>query len=328
MTWNIKLSKKNKRVLSSFMVKERLYDFLTGKLDPEVRNQVEEIIKFDRDLQQDLNHLKKAQDYTKSLTSIQVHPDLVEELIEQSGIVSEISQKVAFERWPQSLKWGLEAFVVIAVMISLLTVLPLEKVSEFIQRQNPQVILAEIEMRKDAVNLEVAEESAQFVDEGAGGTAVTVAQDSAKPVIAVPTPIAENTPVEVKPVVPEKAVAPVVKAPVDNRPAAATEETKPVATTGVLYRGTIAVTNVEVTGPKITEKIATLGGRKAGSVELGWKKSPNSMYYHFTIPEAKYEDLVSFLATYGNAKIQKEKHPRIMPDGIIRLIISVEEAAQ
>ncbi|MNL61807.1 hypothetical protein D3C87_1857750 [compost metagenome] len=51
------------------------------------------------------------------------------------------------------------------------------------------------------------------------------------------------------------------------------------------------------------------------------------MYFHFTLPEAKYAELEAFLATYGKARIGKEKHPRVMPDGIIRLILTVDEAS-
>lgn len=61
-------------------------------------------------------------------------------------------------------------------------------------------------------------------------------------------------------------------------------------------------------------------------MELGWKKTPTSSYYHFTIPQAKYDDLIAFLSIYGKPVIAKEKHPRVMPDGILRLIVTVDEA--
>lgn len=306
------------------MVKESLYDFMIGDIDPDLRPLVEDAVKFDKNIQSELAHLKQAQDYVESLSQIKVDMNVVEDVIEQSGIISEVSQKVAFERWPQSLKWGLEAVVVIAVMVSLLTVLPLEKVSEYMQQRDPQIILAEIDAKKDPSTLETADEPAQFVDEGAATTPSVVAQKEKSPPSATPTPtqtpaIAESQPTPKPSETPAQADKAVV--PVD-----VAAEGK--VSVGSLYRGDLAVTNVEVIGPKITEKIANLGGRKAGSVELGWKRTPGSLYYHFTIPEAKYEDLVSFLGTYGSPKIQKEKHPRVMPDGIIRLIITVEEADQ
>jgi hypothetical protein len=104
----------------------------------------------------------------------------------------------------------------------------------------------------------------------------------------------------------------------------------PMGTAGVgyLYRGTISITNIEAVEPKITEKIEALGGRKAGSVELGWKKTENSLYYHFTIPEARYTELLTFLSTYGTPKFSKKKHSRVMPDGIIRLIFNVDEKSK
>lgn len=80
--------------------------------------------------------------------------------------------------------------------------------------------------------------------------------------------------------------------------------------------------------PKITEKIIELGGRKAGEVDIGWKKSDTTYYYHFTLPEAKYSELIAFLSEYAKTELTKEKHPRVMPDGIIRLIITLDEKKQ
>ncbi len=83
--------------------------------------------------------------------------------------------------------------------------------------------------------------------------------------------------------------------------------------------------NLDATTEKFIEKINSLGGRKAGEVALGWKKAEGS-YFHFTIPEAKYDELTKYLLEYGQLRITKEKHERAMADGIIRLIITVNEA--
>ncbi len=69
-------------------------------------------------------------------------------------------------------------------------------------------------------------------------------------------------------------------------------------------------------------------GRTRGRIcRVGLEKNTELyVYYHFTMPEAKYQELVTFLSTYGKSKIGGEKHPRVMPDGIIRMIITVDEA--
>lgn len=94
---------------------------------------------------------------------------------------------------------------------------------------------------------------------------------------------------------------------------------------GFLYRGILTTANVPVVSPKIKEKIESIGGRKAANAELGWRNSPTTSYFHFTVPESKYVELDEFLKSYGELKVQKERHKRIMPEGIIRLIIQVEE---
>ena len=93
-----------------------------------------------------------------------------------------------------------------------------------------------------------------------------------------------------------------------------------------MYRGEVKLTNINASGAKITAKIGELGGRKAGEVNLGWKRNTTSLYYHFTIPETKYKDLLAFLSSYGKINMMKEKHPRLMPEGIVRVILNVDEA--
>ncbi|MNK99869.1 hypothetical protein D3C87_1202850 [compost metagenome] len=190
-----------------------------------------------------------------------------------------------------------------------------------------EVILAEVSKTENAPMIE---EKPQFQDEGLkpGVTPAPVAAVAASATpVASPSVAAKASPV--KTVV---AAAPVVKVPTPAPKAEPAPKVDTAADTsasatggGFLYRGDVAVTNLAVVGPKITEKINELGGRKAGAVELGWQKTGTSMYYHFTIPEARYQDLLSFLSVYGKPALSKEKHPRVMPDGIIRLILTVDE---
>lgn len=94
---------------------------------------------------------------------------------------------------------------------------------------------------------------------------------------------------------------------------------------GAIYRGRLDVTNAEAINPKLVQFIDELGGRKAGNVPLGWKSDSGGGYFHFTLPEAKYEDLKNALQGYGQLKLEKHSHGRVMPEGIIRLIVEVKE---
>lgn len=306
----IPLSKKGKREISPFIGHELLYDYLSGSLDKERRAAVEDHVKFSRDAQLDLGKIQNGQTYAEKLSGTVVSQPIIEQISAPSNYFTVLLQKSNFDKWPQGLKWGLEALIVVLAIVTLLTITPWQKVMELDMSGSKQVILAEVS--KSAEKAPEVEEKPEFADE----------EVKAAP---SPTKVAESPTAQPSP------VAPVVVAKTTEKTGATTagaETSSPVATGGggFLYRGEIAVTNIAVIGPKITDKIAELGGRKAGSVELGWQKTPTSMYYHFTIPEAKYQDLLAFLGTYGKPKVGKEKHPRVMPDGIIRLIITLDEA--
>lgn len=93
-----------------------------------------------------------------------------------------------------------------------------------------------------------------------------------------------------------------------------------------LYRASIVVTDLDLTASKITEKLVALGGKKAGEVELGWKKTPTLSYYHLIIPEENLEAAKAFLNNFGKLNIQFENHPRLLPAGTNRIILEVKES--
>jgi hypothetical protein len=84
--------------------------------------------------------------------------------------------------------------------------------------------------------------------------------------------------------------------------------------------------NAEMGSAKIKQKIVELGGRKAGEVELGWKRNQGDYYFHFTIPESKVSEVQEYVKTLGELQISRDPHPRVMPDGIIRMIFTAEES--
>jgi hypothetical protein len=326
----LSLSKKGKREVSPFVGHELLYDHLMGNLDQERQAAVTDHLKFSRDAQLDLAKIEVGLQYAEKLSETVVSQPIMEQIGIPSNYLTVLMQKSQFERWPQGLKWGLEALVVVAGIVIVLTLTPWQKVVQFgMSTGSKEVILAEVSKTENAT---AVEEKPQFQDEGIKPGATPAAVAAVK---ASVTPMASPS-VAVK-ATPTKAVvaaAPAVKIPTpapktETATAAKTDVAAESAVSatggGFLYRGEVAVTNLAVVGPKITEKINELGGRKAGAVELGWQKTETSMYYHFTIPEARYQDLLSFLSVYGKPGLSKEKHPRVMPDGIIRLILTVDE---
>ena len=342
----IPLSKKGKREISPFIGHELLYDYLSGSLDKERRTAVEDHVKFSRDAQLDLGKIQNGQAYAEKLSATVVSQPIITQINAPSNYLSVLMQKSNFDKWPQGLTWGLEALVVVVAIVTVLTITPWQKVMELDTSGSQEVILAEVSKNGETNTAPAVEEKPEFADEEEKPSA-TAAATTAVPAPPQPTPttaatVAAKIPEVVVGVPPKPTPAAQVaglptklppKSPTklpEKAPVAEASATTVAAVSGVgggfLFRGDIAVTNIAVIGPKITDKIAELGGRKAGSVELGWQKTPTSMYYHFTIPEAKYQDLMTFLGTYGKPKIAKEKHPRVMPDGIVRLIITLDEA--
>jgi hypothetical protein len=147
-----------------------------------------------------------------------------------------------------------------------------------------------------------------------------VAAATPQPVAQPVTKVAASENIQQAPPTTLPAAPPPPPAPEKAKPTAGTAEKK----MGVLYRGTISVTNIQAVTPKLVEKVQELGGRKAGQVELGWFKGDSS-YFHFTMPESRYEELQEFFKEYGKLTIQQEAHERVMPEGIRRIIITVYE---
>lgn len=299
--------------MSPFIGHELLYDYLSGSLDKERRLAVEDHVKFSRDAQMDLAKIQNGQQYAEKLSETVVSRPIIDLISTETGYLTVLMQKSNFDKWPQGLKWGLEALVVVFAIVVVLTIMPWQKLMQLTDIGSKEVILAEATKTEKVT--EVAEKP-EFTDEEI--KVPVVAKQSATPAPSAPqAPAPTPTPVAAAAATPVPESTPVAVASADA--------TIPAASGGFLYRGEVEITNIDSNGPKISEKINELGGRKAGSVELGWKKTPTSLYYHFTIPEAKYQDLLAFMSTYGKPRIAKEKHPRVMPDGIIRLIITVDE---
>lgn len=377
---DLRLSKKGKREVSTFLSLELIFEYAMGTLDLERQQAVERTLSNSKDLQSELKKIRLAIEYTDRLSKTQFNNTVIQEINSPETYLSILLKKSNFEKWPVGLKWGLESLIVVAGLVVILTIAPWEKALRWGMSPNgKEVILAEVTRDQkigDPLKLKEIEKSepAQFSDElpkkaevavqnNSGTTGATLAETKAlpsgstnefKPDIGTAKPgvvakvgeasgagsnvkVGRATTIAAQNAGPIKAdqlpVGKVIKLettkPSNNSALVqgkSEASDKAEARGGFLYRGQMSITNLPVAGPKISEKIIEIGGRKAGDVELGWQKSPTSLYYHFTIPEAKYDELMAFLAQYGKPKLVKEKHPRVMPDGIIRLILTTDES--
>jgi hypothetical protein len=279
----LSLSKKGKREVSPFVGHELLYDHLMGNLDQERQAAVTDHLKFSRDAQLDLAKIEVGLQYAEKLSETVVSQPIMEQIGIPSNYLTVLMQKSQFERWPQGLKWGLEALVVVAGIVIVLTLTPWQKVVQFgMSTGSKEVILAEVSKTENAT---AVEEKPQFQDEGikpgATPAAVAAVKASATP-MASPSVAVKATPT--KAVV---AAAPAVKIPTpapktETATAAKTDVAAESAVSatggGFLYRGEVAVKNLSVVCTKITEKKKENRRRKSRAVEIGFQKNQNTKY--------------------------------------------------
>jgi hypothetical protein len=311
-------SKKGQRQLSQFVGQELIYDYFVGSLDDGRKKAVEDFLRQNPDANKDFQKIRNGIEYADQLGLIKVSEPLFDKISAPASIIQVVIQKIRFAEWHPALRGAFEA-AIIATGVSMVAIfVPWHKVME-IKLADQDFILTEVsrnETRPRGAEQEVANKDQEvFSDESQAVTTTT----------AVPI---------VEPTVPQVAVAVAISTPTTQASAGTTapvekaekaeEPVGDVKLAGFLFRGSLHLVNPQVVAPKLAEKITELGGRKAGEVELGWMRGTGA-YFHFTIPEEKYSELETILKDYGEYKIQKERHGRIMPKGIIRLIITAED---
>ena len=313
----IKLKKFNKREISPFFGQNFLYEYLQNSLDEERKKAVEEVIHSDKNTQSDFMKMTNGLQYVELLSEVVISDKIVDQIINRNTSFHKILNKIKFDRWPLSIKWTLEALIIVLAMVITLNVLPWGKIVHLASEdQNKDMMITKIDRKKkdllitesEGRSKEIVNAKPEFIDEGI--------KLESKKIGLVKVPLSLKNSIEIKGKEPHQS-----KPVVQNN----TEISNSKTTGGFLYRGQLQVTNVEMIAPKISEKIFELGGRKAGEVEIGWKKSNQTFYYHFTLPKSKLAELESLLKIYSELKLKKEPHTRVMPDGILRIIFTIEE---
>ncbi|OYZ23633.1 MAG: hypothetical protein B7Y39_04030 [Bdellovibrio sp. 28-41-41] len=339
--------------MSDFVANHLLFEYARNTLDPERKQSVEKALEAAPELQNEFIKLINGIQYCEKLSETLINDAAIKQIELQSSQVNFIVNRLRWHQWPLGFRWLVEAGVVALLLVVVLNVLPLNRIIHLNEGADNQTIVAEVERKKKpdlGESQEANVEKPDFTDEEVKQPLAVATKDKTPngaklkedpvPTVTAPTkPVAVAT----KPPEPPVSVAATTTPPVSaTTPAVAIPPkptTQPVAvvsspvteksakSTGWIYRGQFLVTNAEAVSPKIKDKIKELGGQKAGEVEIGWLKTPNVYYFHFTVPEAKLVELEALLKEYSSGKIIKEAHPRVMPDGIIRMLFTVEEKA-
>lgn len=329
-------SKKDKRKLSEFFAKELIYDFMASELDENREKHIREDFTDNVEVKDEQRKIQKALKYCNELSSVTVSEHLNDYILTKESYLEAIIQKIKFHEWPIGVKVGLETLMVVGVLVLILIGTPWDKIAKKNFISNAPILITEVsrtkmtEQESENKNLDVAQSEPLYKDEVTPEAVVTQSEKESK---SQQPALGEKSNAE-KSETKTSAIAVLPKSTTTNsesmikaqEEARASNDNK--TTGGFLYRGQLSVANLKMTRLKLNALITELGGRKAGEVELGWLKTQNQAYYHFTIPEAKYEELITFLSGFGKPQLKKERHPRIMPDGINRIIFVVDEKSK
>ena len=347
---------KKKRKLTPFLCQELLYDYAIDSLDADRKAAVEEHLEENADSRRTLKTIHEGFEYAAKLSQFEIADSLVGRLEESENIIS-ISKKISnYNDYPDWVKWSLASILASLCIAMIAVIVPWKTLIKRSSIDSKTVVLAPLTNEKDASEQEQDEaenehESSGDFDES--GAPVEDPVQIPQATIAATKPIPSGTipPLEKLPkvastpapspkpvVVAKPTLTPVVAAApvaletpeqVDESAAAAVDELsnqqprKEDKAKGFVYRGFMMVSNIEDVSDQIVQQIKELGGAKAGEVELGWKRG-TLRYFHFTLPQSSEERLLELLRAYGPVRISKDPHPRVMPEGQVRFILSID----
>lgn len=335
-------SEYNRKRLTKFLCQELLYEMVTHNLDGAREKEVTDYLETCRESQREFDNLNKGLRYTLTAAQVRISPALHHALEN-------------FEpQWQKQLRaWTLSStqkgwrmlpyiFGVLVIGVGLLVTKP------WVQKASEDVMLAEhLRKEPDMMPDQPPAPPAPPVETAPQAKAELPAEEAAPP-----TPPAAASPGYLPDVMetvarvwlpavrtfkPDIAVRPVES---QTPPASATENDKKMEAAavesapkdteeamgrGFLHRATMDVQDFQNSWPAIRDKIVALGGKVAGNVELGWLRKPTEAYFHFTLPESNMNELEIFLGTFSPVQFSKDRHPRVMPEGQIRIIMSVKD---
>lgn len=345
--------------LTRFLCQELMYEYVRGALDEKRARQMDEYIAGCRDSQRELERLKRGLEYTARAAQTRVSPALREALLNFEPHWQK--QLRAWTLWSSQRGWRFLPYIFVLLTIG--TGLWVFKPWQPTVRDD--MILAEqLKAEPDMVApstvpqispTETPEQKA--ADAGKASPempAVAAEQPSVPPIAAVKvdTRLAQqdhaaaagpldlnlaksaSVTAPVMPTATATAMAPTPPVPTVVAPKAkvvsedSSDDRTPVPATarGFIMRGDVGVADFSNSWPAIRDKILALGGKVAGNVELGWLRRPDQSYFHFSLPESNFSELELFLGTFGPVRFVKERNPRVMPEGQIRIILTVKDA--
>lgn len=299
---DIKFKEYNSQDVTTLFVSENLIEHVLGLAEPAISEKMEAKLKDNNRYNDYRNEIIK---FKAELSDLQVSHHF-DEVMKVFGNTAQLQNLKKLEiKQQKRIFAGLTVLVVIVLGLILRPAFLRTPVSE---ASDKKVVLEEIAISKK---------------EAPEGQEIRMPIATTSPTATVSVPI----------VVSNKVVA-VISAPVvaKEKPPVVTAKITPTASAPVklaqatgVYRGQITVTDFEQVSAIIRDRVISIGGKKAGEVELGWIKNKNISYFHFIFPAEKRAELVAFIQQYGKLNYKFEPHPRVLPIGQSRFIIEVRK---
>lgn len=334
------------REISEFICQEMLYEHFAGLLDPQRKKAVEEFLRKSETSQLEYQKLLRGVEFCARMNGVRLKPGALKDFSVKSVSFEKILGKGHWKNWPESLRHFTQATAVAAMTAFLVTLLPWEKIPVFSEQEADRTIeLVKIGMTpRQEPHGEVADAGHEHDEEGVEVSfevspeeqiAVHEVQDEPSEQ-AAPEVTDVSAPTSSASVGEEDAAGVLAKAdeevtPSQERGAVAVEEKSLQEETsddprfqGFVYRVTMNLDELDKKSDLIAEKIRSMGGKKAGKVDLGWK-TKGGRYFHFSLPENQQMEVISYLKSFGTVKLSKDAHRRVMPKGLVRFILWIED---
>jgi len=299
-----------KRELGCFFCQELIPLQAFGKLDAERVKQVKSHVESCRAckiFQEQVNH---GLEIVGKLKVLEPSQSLEKFVSAHQTLTRDLFQRLRWRNWPPGMRWTTELAGFAIALVLVVEFFPWNKLVRKFEPL-PQKVA---EVGPATPNAKPS--PPPKAQAGVAGAPEQVAKNSASP---APTPVLVPSP---KPAETSTAAAAIA---LQQKPEIPTQTKAPEPIQkGYIYRGEMTLNSAFPEPDTIRLTIESLGGEKAGQVRLGWKQQ-SGRYYHFTMPENKYEVLVNRLKAIGDLRIRKEPHPRVMPRGVARVILTVEE---
>ncbi len=328
MNSNIKYSKKDNRRLSEFLAKEMMYDYVKGRLDLERTKAMDLFLKDFPEYKQVKKQIELGIEYCNDLKQIQMTPQLYEQIQSSDSILEKSGKLLKINQWPMPLKWTVQ----ISLICGLIVVLVYSFMGHYLNwlQDREQITIAEIiktdssaevvstdeneidsELKEIYMVKHEAESNLQIEKKEKQAHSKTLNSNATQTILSKEKPESSDQAelIQIKDndnIVPPKA-----------------NESFP-SKQGYVYRLILVHSSVDKITPELVSIIHSYGGEKAGQVPLGWEKE-SGRYFHFSIQEKNYDQFVTDIKKYGNWVIKKDKHERIMPAGVARLILWIEQ---